>query len=89
MDFSEALQHLKAGKPVRRAVWENAGISLVLLPGITVTAAGPPLEAGAEYRLQSVFALVSNKVGSPWAMPAFDVLAEDWQLVEVKEDVFA
>jgi hypothetical protein len=84
VDFSDALKHLKSGQRMARPAWSGAGVTLALVPGITVSAPD-----GAAYRLSSVFALFSNNVGSPWSMPAYDILAEDWELVEVKEDVFA
>ena len=87
MDFSEALQHLRQGKPVQRAPWAERGVTLVIVGGVTLKGGAPPLD-DAEYRLGPMFMLMSNHVGSTWTAPTHDVLAEDWQPVEPKEDPF-
>lgn len=91
MDYGTALMHLKSGRVVARSGWLAAGISLCVVPGLTVKAATPPL-AGL-YALDSDVQLgpyIAMSVGSyvgVWPAPHNDMLADDWIVVSTTPPV--
>jgi hypothetical protein len=91
MDFGSALQALRAGRSVRRDLW-NSDARLVLVPGSTVTVdAGRPLglaipdavgrELVYDPHIDLAVRVLDRFVASPWDMSMRDLLADDWMIV--------
>lgn len=95
MNFSEALQHIKAGSAVARIGWRESGRNLTLVLGniavdLSVTeqienipaslyAAGG---AGTVTRLPTLQLYSAQGVGIlGYHVPPADMLAEDWEIV--------
>ncbi len=89
-----SIEHLKQGGSASRdtPLWQEHGLRLVLIGNITVTAGGPPFEAGQQVVIGAMLGIV-NKDGaiSPWAAPLGDQLAEDWIMhpIPTQEDPLA
>lgn len=83
MDFGSALMHLKAGRAVARQRWGSQGITLVMVPSLTIKLTQPEAELKAlPYLAQSI-----NGVLTAWAKSDLDVFADDWQVVIGADDV--
>lgn len=83
MDFSEALQALKAGKMATRRLWNGPGQYVLLAPARTVPfgASGAAqvglkdaIPIGAHFLILTV-----QRHWSAWTPNTEDLLAEDWQ----------
>lgn len=74
MDFSVALQNLKAGEQVQRQGWNGKGMFIFIVPANSIAVDG---------RESPPFIAIKNVQGKsvPWVTSQEDVLAEDWQLV--------
>lgn len=92
-NFGWAIRQLKAGSFVQRAGWNGKGMYLWLMPEANVPAAWckePHLKALAESQGGSMQCLGSirmktadNKVLTGWLASQTDILAEDWQIVNL------
>ncbi len=68
-DFGGALERLRAGKSVRRRVWPNPGMALVLRP------------LGPDH--PSVMVLLDGvRIADVWQAAQVDLLATDWETVK-------
>ena len=88
MNFGNAIEALKEGKRVARAGWNGKGLFLFLVPGSNFIVNREPLLSimgeGAQitYRPHIDMKDAEGKV-VPWLASQTDMLAEDWQIVEV------
>lgn len=88
MNFGEALAALKNGQKVARSGWNGKGMFLFLVPGSTFKVNRPPLlgiyPEGTEinYCPHVDMKTADNKI-VPWQPSQTDVLAEDWEVVDV------
>lgn len=89
MDFGEALKHIKDGKCVARAGWNGNNMFIFLVNGSTFKVNRPPLdEIFDEGTEVNYHAHIDMKTAQgyivPWLASQADVLAEDWEIVNVK-----
>lgn len=88
MNFGQAIEALKEGKRVARAGWNGKGMFLFLVPGSNFIVNREPLLSimgeGAQitYRPHIDMKDAEGKV-VPWLASQTDMLAEDWQIVEI------
>lgn len=87
MNFSEALESIKAGKKLTRAGWNGANAFIFLVPGSTFKVNRKPLlgiyEEGTEIVYQSHIDMrTSNGSVVPWLASQSDLLSEDWFILE-------
>ena len=92
-DFGWAIKNLKSGKLVARSGWNGKGMYLWLLPAASVKAEWcrePHLKKVAEENGGEIEALGSirmmtadKKVLTGWLASQSDMLAEDWNTVEL------
>lgn len=86
MDFSDALDEIKAGSLVRRRGWNGKGMFLFLVPGSTFQVNRPPLsvifEEGTEinYHAHIDMRTADGQI-VPWNASQTDLLASDWEIV--------
>lgn len=86
MDFSLALDHIKAGRRVARIGWNGKGMFLFLVPGSVFQVSRPPLlgiyPAGTEitYHAHIDMRTADGQI-VPWLASQTDMLANDWLLV--------
>lgn len=85
-DFSEALNHLKAGKKVAREGWNGKGMFVFLVPGSVFKVNRAPLlgiyPEGTEINYHAhVDMKTANGQIVPWLCSQTDLLAEDWVTV--------
>lgn len=75
MDFSTALQNLKAGVHVQRQGWNGKGMFVFLIPADSIV---------VNERKLSPFIAIKDAQDHlvPWFASQADLLAEDWQIVE-------
>lgn len=83
MNFSEALEQIKAGKQVARAGWNGKGMFLFLVPGSTFKVSRAPLlgilEEGTEVNYQPHIDMkTADNTVVPWLASQSDLLADDW-----------
>lgn len=87
MNFGEALEHMKAGRCVARQSWAARGVSLLIVPGLTITVADPPLAnvfpVGDTLRSTPYLALEVGGILTTWS-PGGDVLADDWVVTKAE-----
>lgn len=75
MGFSEALEHIKAGKRVRRESWFEKGLSIALIPGT----------GNINFQDRIDLRTTIPKADMPWTtISVADLLADDWQDVDEK-----
>lgn len=68
MNFGEAVELLKAGKPVSRIGWNGKGMFLMLqVP-----------DAGSKMTEPYIYITTSTGALLPWVCSQADMLAEDW-----------
>lgn len=88
LSFGHAVEALKAGHRVARSGWNGKGMFLFLVPGSTFKVNRPPLlgiyPEGTEinYCPHIDMKTADGKV-VPWLASQTDVLANDWQIVEL------
>jgi hypothetical protein len=88
MNFGQAIEALKEGKRVAREGWNGKGMFLFLVAGSNFIVNREPLLSimgeGSEvtYRPHIDMKDAEGKV-VPWLASQTDMLAEDWQIVEV------
>ena len=86
MDFSLALDHIKAGRRVARIGWNGKGMFLFLVPGSVFQVSRPPLlgiyPAGTEitYHAHIDMRTADGQI-VPWLASQTDMLANDWLIV--------
>ncbi|GGA69109.1 hypothetical protein GCM10011507_20750 [Edaphobacter acidisoli] len=86
MDFSKALDAIKAGKRIGRTEWKNARY-VFLVPGSKFEVSREPLNeffpAGTEveYRPHIDMCGADGTIGT-WSPSMVDLIAEDWTEVE-------
>lgn len=93
MTFGDALKALKEGKAVARAGWNGKGMFLVLQNGSTVDGNTMRNELAKTYygdNIVKVQAHIDMKAADGtyvvgWLASQTDMLAEDWDIVEVNE----
>ena len=92
LDFSEALNWLKAGKRIQRAGWNGKDMWLALSPGVTALPAekfwAGPNRSYAEGRggAADVLPCITMKTATGeilmgWLASQSDMLAEDWRVI--------
>lgn len=86
MNFSTALEHIKAGKRVSRAGWNGKGMFVFLVPGSTFKVNREPLLSilgeGTEVNYHGhVDMKTADGQIVPWLVSQTDLLAEDWGVV--------
>lgn len=90
MNFSQALEALKAGELVSRVGWNGSGMFIFLVPGSHFTVNRPPLlgifpeGTPINYRAHIDMKTVDGSI-VPWLASQSDLIAEDWLKVLVKE----
>lgn len=83
MNFSDALDLVKAGNKVSRSGWNGKGMFIFLVPGSVFKVSRPPLlgiyPEGTEikYRGHIDMKTVDGMI-VPWVASQTDILAEDW-----------
>lgn len=95
MDFSEALQALRAGERLTRLVWHPDAF-ITLMPGYpdgiainATTARATRLPAGTMVRYAPYFLLVEERDAAPWLCGDEDILGTDWMIYETSEEATA
>lgn len=91
MNFSDALEQLKAGNRVARSGWNGKGMFAYLVgPNsypVQTGAAKRHFGEGAMVPYQAYFALKTvDETVSVWVPSTSDLLASDWYLVEYGDD---
>lgn len=86
MNFSEALNHIKAGEKVSREGWNGKGMFVFLVPGSVFKVNRPPLlgiyPEGTEIRYHGhVDMKTADGMVVPWLCSQTDLLADDWGVV--------
>ncbi len=88
MNFSQALEAIKEGKRVCRTGWNGKNMFLFMVPGSKFIVNREPLLSlmgeGTEVIYRPHIDMVDD-VGTvtPWSPSQTDILANDWQLVEI------
>lgn len=88
MNFGQAIEALKEGKRVARAGWNGKGMFLFLVSGSNFVVNREPLLSimgegtMVTYRPHIDMKDAEGKV-VPWLASQTDMLAEDWQIVEI------
>jgi len=86
MDFGLALDHIKAGRRVRRIGWNGKGMFLFLVPGSVFKVNRPPLlgiyPEGTEVTyLPHIDMRTADGSIVPWLASQADLLSNDWLIV--------
>lgn len=86
MPFSEALEHVKAGRRVARDGWNGKDMFIFLVPGSTFNVSRPPLlgiyPEGTEIKYHAHIDMkTAQGYVVPWLASQADLLAEDWEVV--------
>ncbi|MDR2219744.1 MAG: DUF2829 domain-containing protein [Methylobacillus sp.] len=87
MDFSEALEAIKAGRKVCRAGWNGKGMFVFYVPGSVFAVNRPPLlgiyPEGTEIHYHAHIDMrTADGMIVPWLASQTDLLADDWVEVE-------
>lgn len=78
MDFSSALQKIKAGEQVQRQGWNGKGMFVFLVPENFIVV--NEQQVTTERKLSSFIAIKDAQDNLvPWFASQADLLAEDWQ----------
>ena len=84
MNFSKALENVKAGMKMQREGWNGKGMFVFLVPGSTFTVNRAPLlgiyPEGTEinYHAHIDMRTADGQI-VPWLASQTDILADDWQ----------
>lgn len=87
MNFSQALDEIKAGKKVSRSGWNGKNMFVFLVPGSRFKVNRPPLlgiyPEGTEidYHAHVDMRTATGQI-VPWLVSQTDLLADDWGVVE-------
>ena len=88
MNFSDALNEIKAGKRLARDGWNGKGMFVFLVPGSNFKTNREPLLSilgegtEATYR-PHIDIFTAGGTVSVWQPSMGDVMAEDWRIVEL------
>ena len=90
MDFSTALAWLRAGKKLSRSGWNGKNLFVYLVDGSQFTVNRPPLNSiypeGTVINYAPHIDIATPEGScSVWAPSMGDVLAYDWEIVELEE----
>lgn len=90
MDFGKALTALRAGRLVQREGWNGKGMFLYLVPGSEFEVNIPPLNSifspGTKIRYHAHIDMRTAQGDCvPWLASQTDLLAEDWQIVRLRD----
>jgi len=85
MNFSQALDEIKAGKRVCRAGWNGKGMFLFLVPGSVFKVSRAPLlgvfPEGTEIQYHAHIDMKTAQGDIvPWLCSQTDMLADDWEI---------
>lgn len=86
MNFSQALEEIKAGKKVARSGWNGKNMFVFLVPGSRFTVNRAPLlgiyPEGTEidYHAHVDMRTATGQI-VPWLVSQTDLLADDWDVV--------
>ena len=86
MNFSQALDEIKAGKKVSRSGWNGKNMFVFLVPGSRFKVSRPPLlgiyPEGTEidYHAHVDMRTATGQI-VPWLVSQTDLLADDWGIV--------
>lgn len=86
MNFSQALDEIKAGKKVSRSGWNGKNMFVFLVPGSRFKVNRPPLlgiyPEGTEidYHAHVDMRTATGQI-VPWLVSQTDLLADDWGIV--------
>jgi len=90
MNFGQAIYYLQHGYSVTRVGWNGKGQYVYLIRGMTIQKAfrqtyGEPQTAEEDAIFTDVLALrtTNNKIQVGWLASQADMLAEDWDVVEI------
>ncbi|MGJ0393032.1 MAG: DUF2829 domain-containing protein [Methylocystis sp.] len=88
MDFSKALEAIKAGHRVARSGWNGKGMFLFLVPGSVFKVNREPLLSilgeGVEVQYHAHIDMkTAQGTIVPWLASQTDVLADDWEIISV------
>lgn len=94
MNFSDALNHIKAGYRLRRAGWNGKGMFVFLVPGSVFKVNREPLLSilgeGTEVQYHAHIDMkTAQGYVVPWLASQADVLATDWREVGRPSDLSA
>ena len=87
MDFSQALNEIKAGMKLQRIGWNGQNMFVFFVAGSTFEVNRPPLlgiypeGTSIDYRGHIDMRTAQGQI-VPWVASQTDLLAEDWQIVE-------
>ena len=86
MDFSFALEEIKAGNMVAREGWNDKGMFVFLVPGSKFQVNRPPLLGiffeGTPISYQAHIDMhTADGTIVPWVVSQSDVLANDWEVI--------
>lgn len=86
MNFSDALNELKAGKLLQRSGWNGSGMFVYLVQGSTFKTNREPLTTimgeGVEVSYRSHLDMkTADGTLVPWFASQTDILADDWEVV--------
>lgn len=87
MNFSQALDEIKAGKKVSRSGWNGKNMFVFLVPGSRFKVNRPPLlgiyPEGTEidYHAHVDMRTATGQI-VPWLVSQTDLLADDWGIIE-------
>lgn len=86
MNFSQALEAVKAGSKVAREGWNGKGMFVFLVPGSTFTVNRPPLLGiYPEGTVVNYHAHIDMRTADgqivPWLASQTDLLTDDWLVV--------
>ena len=84
MDFSKALDAVKAGERIARSGWNGKGMFLFLVPGSTFSVNRPPLlgiypEGTVINYHPHIDMRTADGTIVPWLASQTDLLANDWE----------
>lgn len=85
MDFSTALDHIKAGRRCYREGWNGKGMFVFLVPGSRFEVSRPPLlgiypeGTPIDYRSHIDMKTADGSI-VPWVASQTDLLANDWHV---------
>ncbi len=92
MNFSQALQNVKAGFKVQREGWNGKGMFIFLVQGSTFIVNRPPLlgiyPEGTEIKYHAHIDMrTADGTIVPWLASQTDLLAEDWTVLYFEGEI--
>jgi hypothetical protein len=88
MNFSTALEQIKAGKRLSRASWNDKGVFVFLVPGSNFKVNREPLlsilgEGNEVTYHPHIDIYTTNNSISVWQPSMSDIMADDWQIENI------